>query len=99
MSIPNIPNGRLMLTDDDQIDFALAKLTRLARRGYSRNHYVFLTHEAREILDELIREIRKNDDVNNKPDRDKDRDVNNTPVMSISGDCPHGVIIGSLNNH
>lgn len=66
-------NGKLRFTDEDQLEFALARLTRLAKRGYHKDRYTFLTHEAKEILGELITEIKKNNGVNESKEH-----VNNT---------------------
>lgn len=63
------PGTNIQLTEEDYLDLTLMKLSRLAHKGMHQNRYVFLVHEAREILQELLDEVR---DVKNTPVEDKD---------------------------
>jgi hypothetical protein len=63
------PGTTIPFTDEDYIDLTLAKLSRLTKKGMHRDRFIFLVHEAKEILTELVRECKN---VNNTPVEEAD---------------------------
>jgi hypothetical protein len=52
------PGTGIEFTDEDYIEQTLARLSRIAYKGMADHRYTFLTHEAKEVLIELVKEIR-----------------------------------------
>lgn len=50
----------IRFTDEDYVELTLARLSRIAAKGVHPGRFNFLVHEAREVLNELITEIRGN---------------------------------------
>ena len=50
---------RIPLTEGELLELTLNRLSRIAHKGMHQDRYVFLVHEVREVLKELLTEVKE----------------------------------------
>jgi hypothetical protein len=50
---------KLPFTEEDYIEQTLARLGRIAKKGIHPGRYIFYEHEVKEVLKELIKEVKE----------------------------------------